>query len=73
VHPAASFTDIVSVKTGDTIDFVVAVGSDGNYTGDMTGISATISSVPEPTGAGLLAFEVGIVGAIRIGRFVGPP
>jgi hypothetical protein len=71
--PAASFTGIVSVKTGDTIDFVVGLGSDGNYTGDTTGISATISTVPEPTGALLLALGVGIVGAIKIGRFVCSP
>ena len=41
--PAASFTGIVSVKTGDTIDFVVGLGSDGNYTGDSTGISVTLT------------------------------
>ena len=68
--PAASFTGIVSVKTGDTIDFVVGVGSDGNYTGDTTGIGATISTVPEPSGVLLLAVGVGIVSAITIVRRV---
>ena len=50
--PAASFSDILSVKTGDTIDFVVGVGRDGDDTGDSTGISATLSNaIPEPGGA----------------------
>ena len=69
--PAGSFSDTVSVKAGDTIDLAVGLGTDGNYTGDSTGISFTVASVPEPDGALLLTLGVGIVGAIRIGRFVG--
>jgi hypothetical protein len=69
--PGPSFSDIISVKSGDTIDFAVGSGPDGNYIGDTTGISAIISAVSEPGGALLLALGVGIVGAIRIGRFFG--
>jgi hypothetical protein len=68
--PGPSFSNIVSVKTGDTIDFAVGVGTDGSYIGDSTGISAIISAVPEPGGALLLALGVGVVGAFRIGLFV---
>jgi hypothetical protein len=42
--PAASFSDIVSVKAGDTIDFTVDIGSDGSFIGDSTGISATLTA-----------------------------
>ncbi len=68
--PAASFTDTISVKAGDTIDFAVGIGSDGSFIGDNTGISATISTfsgVPEPgsltlLGSGFLALLAGIRG-----------
>jgi hypothetical protein len=46
--PATSFTGTVSVKAGDTIDFVVGLGSDGDYTGDSTGISATLTQLEGP-------------------------
>jgi hypothetical protein len=61
---SAPFTDpfslVLSVSSGDTIDFVVGPGTDNDYNGDATGLGVTISSVPEPAtvwcfGAGLLA------------------
>ena len=45
---AGSFSDNVSVQPGDTIDFVIGVGSDGDYTGDSTGISATLTQLEGP-------------------------
>jgi hypothetical protein len=46
--PADSFEKVVSVQSGDTIDFVVGVGSDGYFFGDTTGISATLTEVQGP-------------------------
>jgi hypothetical protein len=66
--PAFTFSDILSVKAGDIIDFAVGVGSDGSTIGDMTGIGATISSVPEPSGLLLIAIGVGVVRSIALVR-----
>jgi hypothetical protein len=38
-----NFSLTVQVNAGDTIDFTVGFGSNGNYFGDATGISATIT------------------------------
>jgi hypothetical protein len=40
---AQSFTSTISVAAGDTIDFAVGYGTDGNYFYDTTGVSATIT------------------------------
>ena len=66
--PGPSFSNILSVKAGDTIDFAVGFGPDGNYGFDSTGIAATLTAVPEPVSVLMLTLGVGIVGAIRLGR-----
>jgi hypothetical protein len=38
-----SFTTTISVAAGDTIDFAVGYGTDGNYFFDTTGVSAVIT------------------------------
>ena len=38
-----SFTTTISVAAGDTIDFAVGYGTDGNYFFDSTGVSAVIT------------------------------
>jgi len=38
-------TTLVSVLIGDTIDFTVGVGSNGNYFGDSTGLAASINAI----------------------------
>jgi hypothetical protein len=43
-----SFTRAVTVQIGDTIDFAVGRGSNADYSFDSTGVSATITSLPEP-------------------------
>jgi hypothetical protein len=43
-----SFSTQLSLVAGDTIDFAVGDGPDGTFQRDTTGISATISNVPEP-------------------------
>src|ERR1700730_8563167 len=43
-----SFSTQLSVVAGDKIDFAVGFGVDGSASNDTTGISATISEVPEP-------------------------
>ena len=46
--PALSFSDIVSVTAGETIDFAVGFGPRGNFFGDTTGISATLTAQGGP-------------------------
>jgi hypothetical protein len=50
---SASYAGTIAVHAGDTIDFVVGDNRDGNGQ-DMVGLSATITTVPEPTSLGLL-------------------
>jgi len=69
-----NFSDTFTVAIGDTIDFAVGYGTNGNYYYDSTGLDAVITStntpdVPEPStiaGAvlGLVAF-VGALGTCR--------
>ena len=46
-HP---FSTTMTLQAGDTIDFVVGVGSNGNYGADSTGLRATITQVTPDTG-----------------------
>jgi hypothetical protein len=38
-----SYSGTVSVQAGDTVDFTVGYGTDGNYSNDTTGLSALIT------------------------------
>jgi len=53
-------TSTLILEQGDTVDFTVGHGSDGNYFFDSTGIAATLSTVPEP--ASLMLLSLGIAG-----------
>jgi hypothetical protein len=46
--PSVAYQGEISVVTGDTIDFVVNFGYN-DYSCDVTGLSATITEVPEPS------------------------
>ena len=52
-----SYTGALGLASGDTIDFAVGVGSDGNYNEDLTALSASI--VPEPGTLGLVGLGLG--------------
>jgi PEP-CTERM motif-containing protein len=62
---AETFSTMLTVARGDTIDFVVGLGRNANFFNDSTGLSATIASVPEP--AALALFGVGILGLLGYG------
>lgn len=60
VNPGSptSFGTTFNLIAGDQVDFAVGVGVNGFYSSDTTGLSATLeslSAVPEPTSASLLA------------------
>jgi hypothetical protein len=44
-----SYSTTRSLTAGDTVDFVVGVGADGNYSNDNTRLVAQFSQVPEPS------------------------
>jgi hypothetical protein len=50
-----SFATTLTLAMGETVDFAVGYGSNGNYLFDSTGITATLGSVavPEPSTMGL--------------------
>ena len=48
-----SFAQTLSLTVGDTVDFAVGYGVNGNYFNDSTGINANISAVPEPASIAL--------------------
>lgn len=61
-----NFSVSQALNAGDTIDFIVGFGSDGNYIGDSTGLAGTITgqsaAVPEPSTLALLA--TGVLGLL---------
>ncbi len=52
-----TFSNILSLSVGDKIDFSVGYGSNGTNLFDTTGLTATLTVVPEPSGS--LAFALG--------------
>jgi hypothetical protein len=56
---ARSWRRVLNLAAGDTLDFAVGDGHDQSYFSDVTGITARITLVPEPTS--LLLF--GVMGA----------
>jgi hypothetical protein len=57
-----SFSTVLTVAAGDTIDFAVGNGSNG-YFNDSTGLSATITPLPEPLG--MMALSLAALGLMR--------
>lgn len=60
-----SFATQLSLAAGDTVDFVVG-DLDGNHFNDTTGLSATLTAVPEPSSLALVA--TGVLGAVVAAR-----
>ena len=64
---AHSFSSNVTMNAGDILDFGVGYGTNGNFTGDSTGIAVQISPVSEPTSTVLL-LGAGLCGAFYVKR-----
>jgi hypothetical protein len=56
-HLPKAYSGSQTITAGDTIDFVVGVGSDGNYDEDLTSLTASIA-VPEPGTLGLVGISL---------------
>jgi hypothetical protein len=57
--PSQAYIGTISVLAGDKIDFVVGYGPNLWYGGDLTGVSAKITEVPEP--GTLVALATGLL------------
>jgi hypothetical protein len=57
-----TYAGVITVAAGDTIDFVVGYGPNHFYGGDLTGVTATITTVPEPST--LVILVLGVLGMI---------
>lgn len=70
---AAYANTALSLHAGDTLDFAVGYGADGNYGSDATGISATLVAAPVPEASTtvslglMLALALGL-GAVAVAR-----
>jgi hypothetical protein len=53
-----AYSGVLTLAAGDTVDFVVGYGADLWNGQDMVGLSATITTVPEPTSLALLGCAV---------------
>lgn len=56
---------IMTVLAGDTVDFSVGFGRNGNFSNDSTGLSATITPEPVPEPATWLLFASGLAVVLR--------
>jgi hypothetical protein len=66
--PSASYSSPSPfiVKMGDTIDFAVGIGSDGTFSGDTRGLSATIGFSAVPLPSAIFLFAPGLIGLIGL-------
>ncbi len=60
-----SYSGTLNLASGDTLDFAVGFGSDGNDHEDTTGLAATIVAVPEPGTFGLVGAALGCLLPLR--------
>jgi hypothetical protein len=63
-----SFATTLVLSAGDHVDFSVGDGADKSFLGDTTGLVATLTSVPEPNGFGLLLSGLGVAVLFASGR-----
>ena len=60
------FSKSLVLASGDTIDFIVGEGTDGNYISDTTGLDATLTVAPEPSQVAPFAFLAFGLGAMVV-------
>ncbi len=59
---------LLTLTAGQTVDFAVGFGTDGDYFSDTTGLAATITSVPLPPTVLLLGSGLAGLGLLRFRR-----
>lgn len=65
---AATFSTTRTFAAGDVLEFAVGFGGNGNFVDDSTGFRATLTTVPVPGAAWLLATGFVAVGGVRRAR-----
>jgi hypothetical protein len=68
---AKNYSGIRTFNVGDTVDFIVGIGTDGTFNFDSTGLTATLSSVsaaPEPATLALMGAPLLVLWRLRRGR-----
>jgi len=59
-----SYTGVLSLAAGSSIDLMVGYGSNNLYYNESTGVAATITAVPEPQTIALMLAGLGMVGFV---------
>ncbi|MGI4789240.1 MAG: hypothetical protein ACRYFS_10385 [Janthinobacterium lividum] len=62
---APTFADSIQLNKGQTVDFAVGYGANGNYYQDSTGLSATLTSAPVPEAS--TTVSLGLLMALGLG------
>jgi hypothetical protein len=63
-----NFASSLTLNAGDHVEFVVGYGSNSNYQFDSTGLSATFSTVPEPSSVVLVAIAGVVLAGTQLRR-----
>lgn len=65
----ATYSDVLTLAAGDTIDFAVGDGTDGSYYYDSTGIAATLTPAAVPLPSSALLMLTGVMGiGVAVGK-----
>lgn len=67
----AAYSDAFSLNAGDTVEFAVGYGANGNYNSDSTGLAATLTAAPVPEASTTVSLGLMLalgLGAVAVAR-----